>query len=97
MKLSCENCGTLEYALIDGYKFGDRLLEGVMFKIAGGEKVKATLADGNDDAYFKNQGISKKKWLIAAVAYAIEDADSLECPICKEHGGFVSWEEAAAT
>lgn len=37
MKFHCEDCGYMDKILVDGYDFGDRLLEGVMFWIICGE------------------------------------------------------------
>jgi len=33
MELKCDNCGAIDHVLVDGYAFGDRLLEGVMFEV----------------------------------------------------------------
>jgi hypothetical protein len=33
MKFDCGNCGQIDHVIIDGYNYGDRLLEGVTFEV----------------------------------------------------------------
>ena len=67
-------------ALLDGYHFGDRLLEGVMFEISITEdeqlsaKVCADCAD-----YMKN--LNMTRFLVQAVDCA-KGQDVFECPGC---------------
>ena len=78
---SCDNCGPLEYALLDGYPVGDRLLEGVMFQVRLAESGVQVEVDPSGAKYFQN--LNKKKWLTAVREYAAE-ADILTCPKCQE-------------
>jgi len=61
--------GEIPYAFVNGYNFGDRLLEGVMFKITitKNNKFKAE-ALRKDMDYLK--GLNLKKWLGSAEAFA---------------------------
>jgi hypothetical protein len=66
MKFICQNCGEVDHVLMDGYDVGDRLLEGVMFKITvKKEKFQETLTahvQDQDKSYFTDNHISIKKW-----------------------------------
>lgn len=33
MELKCDTCGVIDHIIVDGYCFGDRLLEGVEFMV----------------------------------------------------------------
>lgn len=33
MKFNCEHCGEVDYVVVDGYRYGERLLEGVAFEV----------------------------------------------------------------
>ena len=89
MKFKCENCGDVDYVLLDGYRAGDRLLEGVMFEIkVKHEKYQDILAvDVQDKEYMK--GLNRKKWEILVLEDALEDIKnngccSMICPKCNE-------------
>jgi hypothetical protein len=84
-KIVCPDCGEVDHALVNGYAFGDRLLEGVMFKITISQRgiVMAESADDDSREYLKD--LSANKWTREAVRYAI-GCDSLECPTCHEAG-----------
>jgi len=59
-----------ECGWLDGYRFGDRLLEGVMFRIGFDADGKLTASVGEDSkAYFAR--LNAKKWLKEAVKTAI--------------------------
>lgn len=79
-KFDCENCGSQDYALIDGYFFGERILEGVNFEVRvsmeGSFSVKV---DPQSEPYFEK--LNKKKWLKEAKAY-VEQNDVFTCPVC---------------
>ena len=81
--LTCEKCGQVEFGLVDGYCFGDRLLEDVMLAarldLKGKFKVKIS-PDSKD--YFEE--LNTKKWLKTALDYVKED-DLLICPKCQDH------------
>jgi len=57
-----------DYGLVDGYAFGDRLLEGVMFKIKAKDGVLTAEVMPRSAAYFEH--LNKEKWLAEAVRYA---------------------------
>lgn len=78
----CEECGQIHEALFDGYFFGDRLLEGVMFKakIENGD-MTISMNDSNDDAYMNS--LNKEQWLKTAKQFALKN-DIFECPYCGE-------------
>lgn len=80
MKLNCETCGDIPEALMDGYAFGDTILEGIMFKVSIVRgKVKAVFAEP-EDCYVK--GLNTRKWEKEAREFA-DNCDDLECPTCK--------------
>lgn len=84
IQFNCSKCGIVDKVRVDGYPFGDRLLEGVYFIVTPTkDTVKASL-DPEFNSYFESQGISKKKWEREATNYAkdaIEDdhPESFEC------------------
>lgn len=80
-KFFCERCNKeLEYAIVDGYHFGDRLLESVGFIIKiNGDKFICEGVQEEHQRYFDD--LNKKKWIKAAVKYA-EYTDMFECPHC---------------
>lgn len=56
----------VDHANLDGYHFGDRLLEGVKFKIvAHGKTVTATPATKFEEDYLRK--LNAKKWLKGAL------------------------------
>lgn len=82
MELKCDKCGKIDHVLVDGYPFGDRLLEGVMFEVRdvnGKPDVIGVTKDCLD--YF--EGLSSKKWLKACKDYC-EKLDVAGCPNCGE-------------
>jgi hypothetical protein len=82
LKFKCDKHGELEYVLIDGYSFGDTLLEGVMFEIRIFKgKMKAKVESGAEE-YMEN--LNERKWIKAAEASAIEEEEFL-CPKCGGH------------
>lgn len=78
--LQCDNCGPLEFGLMDGYGFGDRLLEGVMFEVRMDEHDAVTVRIKADfESYFNT--LNTKLWLERAQRSA-EQEDVLDCPKC---------------
>lgn len=69
-------------AKIDGYGFGDRLLESVMFVISI-NKDGSLKAEVDKDAKEYFSELNEKKWLDAAKAFALEN-DVFEGPDGKE-------------
>lgn len=76
----CEDCGKgVSEVLVDGYMFGDTLLEGVMFRVAKvGSKWKC-LGVKDPDNY--TDGLNLKKWM-KECEKACEDDDFATCPEC---------------
>lgn len=79
VKIACDECGPLEYGLIDGYGFGDRLLEGVKFRVSVDAGVVTVVVDPQDERYFAD--LNQTKWLKEAKQFAIEE-DTMTCPKC---------------
>ena len=74
----CE-CGKCKMATLDGYPFGDTLLEGVLFEviIKNGEM---TIRVGDDDVDYMSD-LNAKKWLKEAALDAVQ-SDVLCCSSC---------------
>jgi hypothetical protein len=85
--ITCEDCGEIEMAYLDGYHVADRLLEGVCFEIRIEHgKIKATTAEEDQD-YMSN--LNEKKFLKVAAQYA-EGDECLECPKCGDEATIVN-------
>lgn len=82
MKLKCESCGEVQSCQIDGYSFGERTLEGVMFEVKINRQGKPTLSvtDSCRD-YFAT--LNQKMWLSRGKEY-LAGADEIGgiCPLC---------------
>ena len=67
MKFECSNCGDIPIVYFDGYGFGDRMLEGVMFKVSRDSNGEIDVAsvdsveDWDTDAYLI--GLNKEYWM----------------------------------
>lgn len=85
IKCKCDNCGELDYVLMDGYSFGDRLLEGVMFEVRKDNKNFQVQISQESEDYFN--GLNKKKWLKEATSYASKN-DIFTCPKCGDDVAF---------
>ncbi len=74
-------CGEIDHITFDGYDFGDRQLEQVMFKasIEDGKVVVNTVDDWSKNSYLK--GLNKKHWLKEAKEHQA-DLDVATCPNC---------------
>ena len=69
----------LKYTLVDGYGVGDRLLEGVMFRISlVNDKPKAIIDPSYDDEYF--EGLNREYWY--KILEEDFDIDDCSCPYC---------------
>lgn len=76
----CPKCkANVDAVYFDGYAFGDRLLEGVMFKLTKEGEVYFK-DDPATDAYV--QQLNTEYWLTAAVDW-IEDNDIADCVYCQ--------------
>lgn len=81
----CDNCGVLDHVLIDGYGFGDTLLEEVYFEIRWkkgqeGKAVEAKVEKSSAD-YFSQ--LNQKMFLRQAEEYALKE-DVATCPKCRQ-------------
>lgn len=80
-----EDNNTYPYGYVDGYSFGDRLLEGVRFKVgtratADGE-VELVCKDVHpDDRDYVSKLTSYARFGQAAVDYMLDDGDSTKTP-----------------
>jgi hypothetical protein len=87
-KFVCQKNGKqvdLTHAYIDGYDIGERLLEGVPFKVElTGRKFKCSTTPGSE-TYMDS--LNKKKWLREARAYAATQDFFMET----ESGGQEVW------
>lgn len=74
-------CGVVDHALFDGYSFGGRTMEGVMFKAfyRDGELVAAPV-DGWNSAYLCK--LNQEYWSKQANAF-VRMLDLASCPKCK--------------
>jgi|SaaInlV_100m_DNA_2_1039680.scaffolds.fasta_scaffold26447_2 hypothetical protein len=83
MKFDCEKCGKIDEALLNGYGVGDRILEGVMFKVKkadDGTYSVESVSDWKTDPYLR--GLNESHWM-GAVKDEVEDMDIFQCPHCK--------------
>jgi hypothetical protein len=80
MKFDCEDCGLIEIAIIDGYSFGDRLLDGVIFEVCKSDEGEFTVEVAARCAPYFNT-LNTEMWLEEAREYAAE-TDNLCCPTC---------------
>lgn len=78
MIFRCDNCGEVKQCIFDGYCFGDRLLEGVMFIgfISGEVRVSE-----ESEVYF--QQLNQQMWLEQAKEY-LSRLDIGQCIFCKK-------------
>jgi len=82
MKFDCLKCGKIDVALIDGYSFGEHILEGVKFRVKKNDDGTCEVESVNkweDDPYLI--GLNKKHWMELAKNFA-EENDIFECPSC---------------
>jgi len=79
-----EEAVDIPYALVDGYGFGDRFLENVMFKVTAkleGTEIKYT-CEATDEAreYLEGKHANVSKWENEAAEYVNQMPDSLSHP-----------------
>ena len=88
MKFVCEEfegeggCGEVDHILVNGYGFGDRLLEDVYFKVTLNDDGEYTVteAEGLGQEAYTHQ-LNMKYWLKEAHEY-VKRHDFGECPKC---------------
>lgn len=82
MKFNCGNCGEVEYVIIDGYGYGDRLLEGVTFEVRRDDdgKFHAQVEEFSRDYFAQfNQAMYLEK-----IEQGMETEEFAICPQCGE-------------
>jgi predicted RNA-binding Zn-ribbon protein involved in translation (DUF1610 family) len=83
MIFNCEKCGDVDAVLVDGYSFGDRLLEGVIFRVTRNSQggLKAVVEPEFADYMGK---MNAKKWIKECIRYVEEHEDDCagQCPKC---------------
>lgn len=85
LKFECDKCGEIKKVEFDGYAFGDRLLEGVIFIGELDAKSRAVISISPDcKSYFRD--LNQKKWLTEAKKY-LEGTDIVSCFKCKDDCG----------
>lgn len=72
-------CGQIDYVLFDGYLFGDRLLESVMFRAYPHMDTIRVTVDEDSKEFFEN--FNTKEWLKRALEFA-KSNDIATCPKC---------------
>lgn len=83
MKLVCDNCGAIDYVLVDGYEVAGRLLEGVMFEVEDKDGKPHTIGvTARDEEYFDQ--FNQIKFILAMDALC-ETEEEAECPKCGEY------------
>jgi len=80
MELKCDKCGKIDYVLVDGYAFGDRILEGVMFEVKDTNGKPDVLGVTKDCVDYFND-LNSRKWLKACQEFC-EGEDIGQCPKC---------------
>ncbi len=86
MKKFMTTKGQVDSAIIDGYTFGDRLLEGVKFIITIDKKGKFHAEVHPEDKSYM-EDFNEKKWLKRAVEYVEDDRDGFEDDV------WIEWDE----
>jgi len=72
--------GAIDHVLVDGYYFGDRLLEGVNFMVKDQDGIPTALGVVPEaQSYFED--LNQKKWLKACEEFC-EQLDVAQCPKC---------------
>lgn len=87
-KYKCENCKHESSIVhVDGYGFGDRLLEGVTFVVDISGDIPKTLGVTKDaEEYFAT--LSSKKWIKECNLFCKHDTDVFTCEKCGCEVGF---------
>lgn len=81
-KFVCDKCGKVDTVLVSGYHFGDRLLEGVVFRVKNvkGKPKVVEVTEGKE--YFES--LNKKKWIKACEDYC-KQLDEANCGKCDDY------------
>lgn len=81
-QIICDGCGRkLDYVLVDGYGFGDKMMEGVMFKVRLSDSgwVCEGMKDKDTEAYMEQ--FNWDYWSERCEEFVAGD-DVAECPYC---------------
>lgn len=84
---NCMICGKVYKAKIDGYTFGDRLLEGVMFEVTISPtdgSMTADVPDPDGRQYMDDLNFEKWKKRAIDVAGDAESDEAFSCSVCGE-------------
>lgn len=81
-KFVCEKCGKVDSVLVDGYAFGDRQLEGVIFKVKNVKGKPKVLEVTVGKKYFET--LNKKLWYKACEDYC-KQLDLANCSKCDDY------------
>lgn len=85
MPFVCDKCkARFPEILVDGYPVGDRLLEGVMFRVTI-ENQKAKVLGVVDEAKPYMEGLNEAKWITEVQEFVEANKDDViaGCPVCK--------------
>ena len=80
MELKCDNCGKIDYVLVDGYGIGDRLLEGVMFMVEDKDGKPHTIGVVKESQIYFDD-FNKEKFLAEMESFCEHEEDAY-CPKC---------------
>jgi len=87
MKFICEEfegeggCGEVDHILVNGYGFGDRILEDVYFKVLLSDTGEYIVVEAEGQEAYTHQ-LNMKHWLEEAHEY-VKQHDFGECPQCR--------------
>ena len=82
-RIICDGCKKeLDYVLVNGYPFGDRLMEGVMFKVCL-SKNKWICIGVEEEAKEYIKQFNWKYWKSICESFCNEN-DLAHCPLCGE-------------
>lgn len=93
--LFCENCDKkLDFVYVDGYSFGDRLMEGILFKVKVVDNKPECIGVSEDDEPYMTQ-FNWEHWKKRCEEFC-EDLDIATCPNCN-YDVLVEDDETAAS
>lgn len=82
MKFHCEECGDLDYVVVDGYEYGDRALEGVGFEIRKDNSGKLSIKISDEDADYFSQFNAEHFYNM--ILELVSKHGMVNCPDCGE-------------
>ena len=85
LKVECPDCGAVDFVYLDGYAFGDRMLESVLFMVKVDGKFTVLGVKKGHQEYFET--LNTKMWLKECLDYC-DDAYKqgelvCQCPKCE--------------